>query len=261
VTAGSRAGIVRDLLSGKVDDTVVNLTAYAAQSAAAQDVPGALGDLAYFALAQTRPERYVAAPLSLLDARRRVAGFADAVLASLNVADFGQIEDDLFRWARTVESTPALRTVLVDRDMAVEARLELTSSLLSNKVAPASLSLALYVIEGGRPRDVVGTLDYLVDFVAKARDWRVARVRSARALDGAARESLVTAVSALTGTSVDLQVTEDDTLLGGVLVEVGDLRLDATTKGRLEALRDTVAAGSGPTLSHNETTRNKGSER
>jgi hypothetical protein len=35
---------------------------------------------------------------------------------------------------------------------------------------------------GGRPRDVVGTLDYLVNYVAQSRDWRVARVHTAREL-------------------------------------------------------------------------------
>jgi len=47
----------------------------------------------------------------------------------------------------------------------------------------------------------------------------------------------------LTGKNVELQVAEDPSLLGGVLVEIGDLRLDATTRGRLGALRDAVASG------------------
>ena len=51
------------------------------------------------------------------------------------------------------------------------------------------------------------------------------------------------AVGGQTGKSVELQIAEDPALLGGVLVEVGDLRLDATTRGRLGALHDAVASG------------------
>jgi F-type H+-transporting ATPase subunit delta len=89
----------------------------------------------------------------------------------------------------------------------------------------------------------VGTLDYLVNYVARARDWRVARVHTARALNESSQDQLVHSLSALTGKSVELQIADEPDLLGGVLVEIGDLRLDATTKGRLGALRDVVSSG------------------
>ena len=101
----------------------------------------------------------------------------------------------------------------------------------------------MFVIEGGRSRDVVGTLDYLVDYVAKARDWRVARVHTARPLDDQNRADLVASLSALTGKNVELQIADSPELLGGILVEIGDLRLDATTRARLGALRDAVSPG------------------
>jgi F0F1-type ATP synthase delta subunit len=40
------------------------------------------------------------------------------------------------------------------------------------------------------------------------------------------------------GSPVELEVATEAALLGGVLVEVGDLRVDATIRGRLDALRD-----------------------
>jgi F-type H+-transporting ATPase subunit delta len=71
----------------------------------------------------------------------------------------------------------------------------------------------------------------------------VARVYTARALDGQSRSELVSSLTTLTGQDVELQVAVEPDLLGGVLVEVGDLRLDATTRGRLGALHDAVASG------------------
>jgi F0F1-type ATP synthase delta subunit len=54
---------------------------------------------------------------------------------------------------------------------------------------------------------------------------------------------LVGSLNTLTGKNVELQIAEEPSLLGGVLVEVGDLRLDATTRGRLGVLHDAVSSG------------------
>ena len=116
-------------------------------------------------------------------------------------------------------------------------------SLLGGKVTAVAQRLARFVVSAGRARDVVGSLDYLVDYVARARDWRVARVHTARDLDAASEAQLAAALATLTGKNVELQVASDATLLGGVVVEVGDLRLDASTKGRLGALHDALMSG------------------
>jgi F-type H+-transporting ATPase subunit delta len=239
----ARGQVLRDLLTGKVSPEALRLSVYAAESVPAQEVPRSVDELAHVARTLLESGAFHRPGLGLLDARRRVAGFADALLDETDTENFSSIEDDLFRWARTVEGNAELRHLLLDRDAPIEARLGLTSQLLEGKVNPVSLSLAQFTIQGGRPRDVVGTLDFLVNYVAQSRDWRVARVHTARSLNEASQSELVGSLSALTGKSVELQIAEEPDLLGGVLVEIGDLRLDATTRGRLGALRDAVASG------------------
>ncbi len=238
-----RGEVVRELISGKLDDVTVRIAVYGAVVAPAQEVAHSWDELAFVARALVNTGHFGHDALSLMDSRKRVGGFADALLEDLDTALFATIEDELFRWARTVESNVELRHLLLDRDAPVAARLDTTSDLLSGRVSDATLRLARYVIVGGRPRDVVGTLDFLVDYVAMARDWRVARVHTARPLDETNEATLVASLHALTGQEVELQVAEEPDLLGGILVEVGDLRLDATTKGRLGALHDDVASG------------------
>ncbi len=243
ISGAGRGFILFDLLSGKVSEVTTKVAVYAATSAPAQDVPHELAELAFKARAMVETGIFSLGNLGLLAARRRVGGFADAKLDEIGVSNFDEIEDELFRWARTIEGNLQLRRLLLDRDAALEARLGTVKALLAGKVSDITLELACFVIEGGRPRDVVGTLDYLVDYVAKARDWRIARVHTARALDDESRGQLVASLTALTGKNVELQVAEDESLLGGVLVEIGDLRLDASTRGRLSVLRDAVASG------------------
>ena len=238
-----RGVIVRELLANKVSDTTVRLAVFAATTVPAQEVPRAIGELSQSAHHLVESGFIERSNLGLLGARKRVGGYADAILEDLATDDFATIERELFTWARTIEDNQELRRLLVDRDASIDARVAVTDQLLNGRVSAATLALARYVIVGGRPRDVVGTLDFLVDHVAEARNWRVARVHAARSLNEQDQIDLARSLSALTGGSVELQIAEEPDLLGGVLIEVGDLRLDATTRGRLSTLRDAVASG------------------
>ena len=239
----ARGQVLGDLLDGKVHDVTRRLAVFAATNVPAQEVDHAIAELAVVARVQLDTGTFIQGSLGLLSARRRVGGYADALLDDLDTSNFTQIEEELFRWARTIEANQDLRRLLLDRDAPLESRLGTVDQLLGKKVNPITLRLSHYVIEGGRPRDVVSTLDFLVDYIARARDWRVARVHTARALDEDSQAQLVDSLKTLTGKSVELQIAEQPALLGGVLVEVGDLRLDATTLGRLGDLHDAVASG------------------
>jgi len=242
IAGPARGEILRDLLTTKVGEQTLRVSVYAAIVAPAQEVPRAIDELAAAAHVLGETGQFPQANLGHIAARRRVSGYADELLDQIETADFEVIEEELFRWARTIDANLDLRRLLLDRDAALDARLGTVEQLLAGKVNAVTLLLSRYVIEGGRSRDVVGTLDFLVDYVARSRDWRVARVFTARALNETSQAELVTSLKTLTGKNVELQVAEDPDLLGGVLVEVGDLRLDATTRGRLGALHDAVAS-------------------
>jgi F-type H+-transporting ATPase subunit delta len=240
IPGNARGQILRDLLVNKVDTLTLRLCVYAATSVPAQEVPKAIDELAVVVRHLSHSGHFHPVNLGHIDARRRVGGFADALLDEIDTSNFSRIEEELFRWARTIESSLELRHLLLDRDAPLESREGTVEELLGAKVNEVTLRLAKYVIAGGRPRDVVGTLDYLVDYVAHVRDWRVARVFSARELTEENQSQLVASLATLTGKSVELQIAQQPDLLGGILVEVGDLRLDATTRGRLRTLHDAV---------------------
>jgi F-type H+-transporting ATPase subunit delta len=80
----------------------------------------------------------------------------------------------------------------------------------------------------------------MVQHVALARQWRVAIVHAARPLNDAEQAELARSLSSMAGGNVDLQVKVDEELLAGVVVYIGDLCLDATARGRLQNLRDSL---------------------
>ena len=242
VTGSARKAVMADVLENKVSAPSVRVASHAALVSLAQEVPQSLAFLAVRSRQAAHLEAQAELGLSVMGARERVGGFAAALYEELEVRDLEEIEDELFRFARSIEGNPSLRHALTDRDMPVERRQGVVHDLLANRASAPSVRLLEYVIAGGRARDVVGTIDWLVDLTARARGWRVAKVRTAKGLDSAQADALRDSLAALAGNPVELQITEDASLLGGVRVEVGDLLVDATARGRLDQLREHLDA-------------------
>jgi F-type H+-transporting ATPase subunit delta len=240
----SRRAVLDDLLEGKVRPEVWNLIHRAVTVVPASEVEASFHWLAsQLTVAAERRSTPVGDPadqpiLGRLGSRNRVSGYAAAVFESVTTAELEEIEDQLFRFARTVESNRALRTALGDRDLPVRVRQQVIEDLLGDQVLPATKRLAAFAVRGGRARDIVSTLDLLVEDAARARGWRVARVQSADRVDDTQSQGLSDALGRLTGGPVELQVTIDPDLLGGVVVQVGDLLVDGSARHRLDELKE-----------------------
>ena len=238
VPGSARRAVMLDLLEGRVGEPARRLAAFGCMAVPAQDVATALSWLSLRVRHVAEGRDTEEPSLSLTQARQRVAGFATALYEDMSTSELESLEDDLFRFARIVGATPELRSALTDRDLAVAARQGLVTQLLEGKVPATTLSLVRYAVTGGRARDIVGTLDFLVEQTALARGWRIARVRAARPIDDAQRNELADALGSLAGGPVELQVEIDESLLSGARIRIGDLQVDATARGRIDALRE-----------------------
>jgi F-type H+-transporting ATPase subunit delta len=263
VPGAARRAILLDLLEGKVTPEARRLAAFAAMSVAAPDVTSALSWLAIRVRHAAEGRPLEEPSLSLTQARRRVGGYGVALHEDMSTGQLESLEDDLFRFARIVDATPKLRGILTDRDAALAARQALVTELLEGKVAPTTVALARYTVTGGRARDFVGSLDYLVEETALARGWRIANVRAAAPIDDEQRAQLGDALRSVAGAPVELQVVIDESLLSGARIRIGDLQVDATARGRIDTLREHLgpdgwqptgfgAAGRSPTTEDTE---------
>jgi F-type H+-transporting ATPase subunit delta len=243
VRGAVRRAVLLDLLAGKVSEPARRLAAFAGSAVRAPEVPAALGWVAIRARHAAEGQELIEPPLSLTQSRDRVGGYAKAILEDSSTAELESMEDELFRFARIVADTPALRAALVDRDLAVEARQGLASQLLEGKAQGGTVSLVRFAISGGRSRDIVGTLDWLVEQTAKARGWRIARVRSAALIEEGQQTTLSESLATLAGAPVELQVVIDKALLSGAVIQIGDLQVDASARGKIDALREHLMPG------------------
>lgn len=147
-----------------------------------------------------------------------------------------EVEDQLFRFGRVVESDSALRGALTDRSAALSARQQLVADLLTGKATPGAVQLAQRAVVG-RDRNFFRTLDGYVELAAAMQNRVIATVRVAQAMDDDQRDRLQRALAQQAGRPVALQVMVEPELVGGIRVEIGDDVIDGSVSGRLAEAR------------------------
>jgi len=250
VPVPARRGVVEDLLAGRIHPDTLRLVIRALIDGRGDQFTNGVHEV--YEVARVFVEMPEEAGLEQQVRGRRavrdlIAGYASAVFETVpDLSDLERVEDELFRFARIVEANPDLRATLSNPARTAAARKAVVSELLDGRVHGATVRLARAALDG-RIRDLVQMLDWLVERAAEARGWRVARVHAAREIDGAERDGLDGALRRLTGVPVELQVTLEPELLGGVVVEIGDLLVDASVRHRLEQIEEHLLGVEGAT--------------
>jgi F-type H+-transporting ATPase subunit delta len=241
VPVHTRRAVVEDLLLPRVSGETVRLVSYATAAERATDLPSVVDELARRVQAEAGRAEPLDEPSAGRSAvRERLHGYASAAFEEVEAegeAPLEECEDELFRLARVVEGSPDLNSVLTDPDVAVATRLAILDDLLAGRVQPLTQRLVRYAVRTGRGRDLVATLDWLVDRAAAERNLKVADVRSAVDLDEDQRSRLGESLSRVVGRSVEVRVAPDPSLIAGMVAVVGDLLVDGSVRHRLDQLK------------------------
>jgi len=210
-----RAALARRLLGSKVSDTALDLV-------------------------ETVARLRWSHPIDLVDAFTALA-----TEASLDAADargeLDGVEDELFRFGRIVGGDRELGRILSDRKASAEGKSALLDQLLSGRVSPVTEQLLRNVLTGPHVGTAENAVERLSEVASRRRGQSIARVTTAVALTGAQEERLSDVLRRIYGRTVGLQVTVDPTVLGGLIVQVGDEVIDGSIAHRLEAAERRLA--------------------
>lgn len=172
----------------------------------------------------------------------QVRGYAQALLEVAEAEDvLEEIEDELFRFAKTVEGDAKLRDALTDIALPQERKRALLADLLGERANPHTFNLLAFIVEQGRARELGPIVEELVRLAAERRAHAVAEVRSAIPLDEDQRNRLAEALSKATGKRVEVKVLVDPSVVGGIVARVGDRVLDGSIRRRLELARERLS--------------------
>ncbi|WP_165247744.1 ATP synthase F1 subunit delta [Paludisphaera soli] len=160
------------------------------------------------------------------------SGDVDAALA-----DLAAIRDEV------LGPNPRFAAILASSQVPPAEKDRILRDLLEGRVAEVVLNFLRVLNRHGR----LGLIAEIADEVRRQWDLksgRVAvRVRTAAPLDEGQLEAVRKKVARLTPGTPVLQVEIDPELIGGLVVQIGDVVLDASVRNRLEQIRQRLIEG------------------
>jgi F-type H+-transporting ATPase subunit delta len=168
-----------------------------------------------------------------------VEGYAQAVIDVAKAEGvLEDVEDELFRLARTLEANPDLMQGLSDPGVPADRRQAMVEELLTGKALPQTTSLVSFVVGSGQARRMQEIISRVLDLAAEERNRVVAQVRAAVPIDDATKARLAEVLGKATGKTVEVRATVDPSVIGGVWAKVGDDVIDGTIRNRLDRFRE-----------------------
>jgi F-type H+-transporting ATPase subunit delta len=174
-----------------------------------------------------------------------VLGADAALIGAENAGRIDTVQDELFRFGRTVAANGELQLVLGNLAVPADQRVAIVNQLLEGRSAPETLLLLSDAVRHPRGRRIDQAIDDLVEQAAVRRQELLAVVRAAIPLSDDQEQRLSAALTRIYSQPVQLQVVVDPEVLGGVSVTIGDEVIDGTTTHRLQQARRQLLGGLG----------------
>jgi len=148
-----------------------------------------------------------------------------------------RVEEEIFRFGRIIDSNPDLQMALTNPAVDEASKTAITAQLLDGKADPLTVRLLQTATTELHGRPVQTAVADLSALAAQRRGRVVAEVRTATPLTPEQSSRLTAALSRIHHRDVQLNVTVDPSIVGGVEVRVGDEVIDGTLSTRIEAAR------------------------
>lgn len=169
-----------------------------------------------------------------------IDAYAAALLAVLRAEGNTGADDEILRFAQALEANDELRNTLVDPHVPAATRQQIVEDLLQGKASDVTTAAVSLVVGAGRAGDFPAIARTLVAKLAAASGRDVAEVRSAVALSEDQVSRLAASLKQATGKDVDVRVTVDPSVLGGIVTTIGDTVIDGSVRSRLAQVKSHI---------------------
>ena len=148
-----------------------------------------------------------------------------------------EVEDQLFRFERILDSQAELVTLLDEVSVPASRRTALLRDVVFGRVHPITQRLLEHAVASPRKRSVENAIDDLLKAAAARRELSIARVLSAVPVTASQEDRLAQALSGIYGRPIAVRTDVDPSVRGGLLIRIGDELIDGTVAGRFTAIR------------------------
>lgn len=143
------------------------------------------------------------------------------------------VEDQLFRFSRILDSEPRLITLLGDYTTPLAGRISLLNNVLARRASKNTADLLRQTVELLHGERADESIRDLANLAVSRRGEVVAHVRAASELSDAQSERLTELLTRIYGHPVSVQLDVDPALIGGLTITVGDEVIDGSLSSKL----------------------------
>jgi len=147
-----------------------------------------------------------------------------------------QLDSDMRHISSSIDENPELQNLLqnpiINSDVKQDALLGFYGDL-----TPLALDTIRVLVENKRIELLQNVADQYIILYEELKQEDVAEVTTAVSLDQALEKKLLQKLKTLTGNSVTLNNTIDESILGGFILRIGDIQYNASIANKLENLR------------------------
>ncbi len=159
----------------------------------------------------------------------------------------GSKVDELFEEVLALKdillNNPDLSLLMNHPRLLKEQKAELMEDIFGNRLSKELMGFLKIVIDNGRYGDIIPILDHFADRVREYKGIGVARVSTPMELSEARKEEIRKKLLETTGyTSMDIEYDIDESLIGGIVIRIGDRVVDSSIKTKLATLKKELAA-------------------
>ena len=165
----------------------------------------------------------------------------DAAASSGDQAEVIEQLDSLV--ADVLEPSPALDALLANPLVSAEDKLALIQAIFSGRALPLVLSFLQTLAKNERLGYLRSIVDYVHQLKNEASDVRQVAATTAVPLSTELEQRLKESAGSLLGCQVELETDVDSSMLGGVILRIGDTVYDGSVVKRLEQLRKQMSDG------------------
>ena len=146
------------------------------------------------------------------------------------------MHEALTDFATAVEETPELRAVLRNPQLESHAKARILADLAGDE-DPLFKNFLLLVAEKGRAGEIEEIAAEFERLVAREERRLTVQLTTAREITDAEAKDIVDQIEKAAGRKVDATRSVDPSIVGGIVLQAGSYRVDASVRGRLERLR------------------------
>jgi F-type H+-transporting ATPase subunit delta len=163
--------------------------------------------------------------------------YAEALFeAAKESGRLAQVHEALGDFAAAVEQTPELRAVLRNPQLEPATKSRILADLAGDD-EPLLRNFLLLTAEKGRAGEIEEIAHEFERLMAREERRLTVELTTARELTDGEAEAIVAQIEKAAGRKVEATRSVDPDLVGGIVLQAGSYRVDASVRGRLERLR------------------------